>query len=234
MTNQTIQEREVIMADDKKDRKSGWKKAWEIAQTLGAGAGVVALQQVLQAAGDKAGKAAGKKIEEALGLSSEAAQKTFDDEIFFAKSLNESTLTEPEKSILKNWLIDLRETDPKLAVEFTRWVHNAMEKLARKKVVSAGKKGEPPLTDADHTEGIKVAESLFKDIVSAATPEEKLRALKLRDIRVIPKKPVPGVAFAQKTADKVKKNRKKNVRNLNKTSRGFAEWAKDLRDRQRR
>lgn len=217
-------------------KKSGWRKVWEVAQSLGAGAGVIALQQAISSASERAGKAAGKKIEEAMGLDSEEASKTYDDEITFAKVLAKGTLTTEEKKKIKDWLGQLREEKPKLAGEVTRWIHNTLAKLGRQVKVSTGpKENREERTYTDDSEGILVAESLIRDILEATNDEEKLKILKTFDIKVVEKKLSPSAEkvrdFTQKTKGKIVDGEKVNREELKTISASWVEKSKAWRER---
>ncbi len=217
-------------------KKSGWRKLWEVAQSLGAGAGVIALQQAISTASEKAGRAAGKKIEEAMGLGSEEASKTYDDEITFAKVLAKGTLTPEEKKKIKDWLGQLREDNPKLAGEFTRWIHNTLVKLGRQVKLSNGPKdAREERTFIDDQEGILVAEVLIRDITEATNNEERLRILKLFDIKVPEKKVSPSAekvkAFTQQTKEKIIDGEKQNRTELQTISASWVEKSKAWRER---
>jgi hypothetical protein len=195
--------------------KSGWGKFF---QTIGAGAGILALQhsveEALTGAGKKAGEAVGKKIGSAFGLSSEDADKTTDDESLFEKAIVDGTLTATERATVKDYLRWLRKNNPKLAKEWVLWVHNTLVKFERKiKKISGTKDNKEERVSIDYTDGILVVEGLFHDIVTATDEADRELALLERNICVKEKKPAPAVEatkkFAKKTAQKVVETGKK-------------------------
>ena len=226
------------MAENER-KKSGWRMVWEALQTIGAGAGILALQHALEesltGAGKKVGETFGKKIGEAFGLSSEEADHTTDDESFFEKAIIDGTLNTLEKKSIMDYLGWLRTNNPKLAKEFVRWVYNTMVKFERKvKKISGTKDNKEERTSTDYTDGILVVENLFHDIITATDEAAKELVLMQRNICVKAKKPAPAAEATKKFAkEKIKKAtdaEKANRKDFNETAASWAERAKAWRE----
>lgn len=192
--------------------------------------------KVFQNLGDKGGETLAKKVNEAMGLGSEEASKTYDDEITFAKVLAKGTLTTEETKKIKDWLGQLREENPKLAGEVTRWIHNTLAKLGRQVKISTGpKENREERTYTDDSEGILVAEVLIRDIIKATNDEERLKVLKTFDIKVVEKKLSPSAekvkAFTQQTKEKIIDGEKQNRTELQTISASWVEKSKAWRER---
>ena len=143
---------------------------------------------------EKGEKVIKDKINDVLGTS-EAAEKTTTDEGLFEKAVISGTMTITEQKKIMKYLGWLRLNEPKLAIEWVRWVHNILVQFECKRKISIGPKGskqEAFLTD--YTEGIIVAESLFSDLLDAPFDEtaeknpEREYVLLQRNIKVAEKK----------------------------------------------
>ncbi|MFA6160377.1 MAG: hypothetical protein WC678_04820 [Parcubacteria group bacterium] len=209
------------MADiERKEKKSGWRMVWEALQTVGAGAGILALQhameETLTGAGKKAGEVVSKKIGDAFGLTSEEAEKTDDDEISLGKVYVRGMLNPDEVRDIKIWIEGLRNSSEteKLADEFVRRIHNALVKSIKSHEIETGTKDKPrKKTVVDDTEGMKIAVGLIRDILAEPTKERKLAILKREKIKIPVKKPTPAAdavkRFGTKTKEKIKETGEK-------------------------
>lgn len=219
------------MADtERKEKKSGWRMVWEALQTVGAGAGILALQhameETLTGAGKKAGEVVGKKIGDAFGLNSEEAEKTDDDEISLRRVYLKGNMTPDEIKDAKNWLGRLRKENPKLANEYTKGIHNSVVKSVRQHEIDMGTKDKPKKkTITDDSDGIKIAVNLIRDILAESTDEKKLEVLERENIKVPTKKPTPE--FVKKAKEAEKRNRGE----LEKISSDWRERAKKWREK---
>lgn len=223
---------------EEKSGRSGWRKFWEIIQTLGAGAGLLALkvsiEEALSSAGKKAGEKAGKKIGEAFGLDSGSADKTTDDESMFEKALVKGNLKATQKKKVRVIITKLRKDNSALAKELVRWVYNTMVKFESKKKITTGPKdNKEEITHTDYSEGIEIVEELFKELISARNDQEIEDILLQRNIHVVEKKEAPFVKatkdFAKKSAKKAFDGEKNNRQDVNQITTNWRERAKAWR-----
>ncbi|MDO9231602.1 MAG: hypothetical protein Q7U36_03970 [bacterium] len=205
---------------EKKEKRSTGRMIWEALQTIGAGAGILALQHALNetftSAGKKAGEVVSKKIGDAFGLSSEEAEKTDDDEISLGKVYVRGILTPNEVRDIKIWIESLRNSSEteKLADEFVRRIHNALVKSIKSHEIETGTKDKPrKKTVVDDTEGMKIAVGLIRDILAESTEERRFAILKREKIKIPVKKPTPAAdavkRFGTKTKEKIKETGEK-------------------------
>lgn len=167
--------------------------------------GIVTLMKKLS---EKGVEKVEKRIEQALGLSSEDALKSDKDEIALAKVLVKGRLLKPDqKKEARAWIGNLQETNPLLANELTKRIYNILVETTTEdqSTEGTGEKAKKK-TFKNDADGILIAESLLLEILEA--PEgERLAVLKRNNIRVIPKKLHPQVEkakqFAKKTVEKV-------------------------------
>ncbi|HLN19413.1 MAG TPA: hypothetical protein VK255_04575 [Patescibacteria group bacterium] len=127
-------------------RKKGfWRRLWEIFQSIGAGAGIIALQhaisEALATAGEKTGQKVGEKISkkahEVLGLSTDDAKKSTDDEDYFGAAVN--ALSDPEADEINAFEARLRQDNSDRACAFVLFVARKIQKFEREE-----KKTEKP------------------------------------------------------------------------------------------
>lgn len=220
------------------DAKSNWTKAWEVLQTLGLGAGILSvkggIENAVANAGKKAAEKIGEKVEKGLGLSSEAADKTFDDEALFEKALVKGTLSPDNKKKVRVIIVQLRKNKPELAKELVRWIYNTMIKFESKKKETTGPKdAKEERTYTDYSEGIEIIEELFNELIATQNDQEIEDILLQRNILVKEKKKTPLDSAEEAAKNSFKKAtgaEKGNRQDLEQTSSNFRAWAKNLRD----
>ncbi len=204
-----------------------------VTDILGAIASIPIIGRIFGAMTDSAGTHIEKRASELFGLSSTSAEKNDDDEISFRKVLVKGVLlNDAQKQQIKEWIGRLRMSDPKLASEFTRRIHNILVKTTKQSEVESGTKDKPKKkTSTDESDAIRIAEDLVLDIVSATDDAERLRILARENIKVVASKTAPAVDATKKFfKEKIAEGEKANRKDFNETTANWAERAKAWRE----
>jgi hypothetical protein len=174
-----------------------------MAEIMGVLGGIHGLFETLGGIHDKLPEGIKKKMAESLGLNTEAAEKTTDDESLFEKAIADGSLSPIERKAIMNYLGRLRKSNPRLAKEWVRWIHNTLVKFGQTRTNSSGQAGNKEIRKTtDYSEGIRIAENLFRDIASASDDTEREVFLTQRNIYVMEIKPSPAVEAVKKFAKK--------------------------------
>ncbi len=201
---------------------------------LGAIASIPILGKIFNAITDNAGTHLEKRAGEIFGLSSDAADKTFDDEAMFEKALVKGNLSPDDKKKIRAIMVSLRKNKSDLAKELVRWVYNTIIKFESKKKVTTGPKdAKEERTYTDYSEGIEIIEELFNELISAKDDQEIEDVLLQRNIVVKEKKKTPLDSTEEALKNGFKKTveaEKNNREDINQAASIFRTWAKNLRE----
>lgn len=152
---------------------------------------------------DKIPESIKKKMAESFGLNAETAEKTTDDESLFEKAIVDGSLSPTERKAIMDYLGRLRKSNPRLAKEWVRWIHNTLIKFGQTRTNSSGQAGNKEIRkNTDYSEGIRIAENLFRDLASATDDKAREVFLTQRNICVTEIKPSPAVEAVKKFAKK--------------------------------
>jgi hypothetical protein len=244
------QKRKKAMSDEK---KGFWKKIVEIGQTVGAGAGIIALQHALEESlarlGKKAGEHAAKKTSEWIGLDTDGADKNVEDEIYYEAGLH-GGLIESEIDEINAFEARLRKEDSEKAKAFVLFIAKIIKKFEREET----KTDKPQKGQAGPTvqqKGMNIAEGVaqtilfLKDLLRQRgdTPNEtyqkRVDFLEGKNVfSLIPKvKPAPGVEAAKKHFQwgkgkiaQAAKTERENRQDFNETAANWRERARAWRN----
>jgi hypothetical protein len=228
-------------------KKGFWRKTWEVFQTIGAGAGIIALQHAIEEAfrnaGKKAGEHAGRKVEQFFSLTPDSSGEGQVDNAVVDKTIG--LLTNPQnKKDIRDFAQKLQEDDPRKYKRFTGRVALLAELDAEKKTVRRrppkGKQGPEETLESKQRDYV-TAKAFLEELLTRSNFGEKMKFLAGAGVFEDLKKPSAASETAKKVsawgkrkAEEVDLDQKKNIKSLNRTATGFAGWAKSLRDQQRR
>lgn len=205
----------MVDTGDNTKRAGFWEKTdrWVTALTAIPILGIV-LKKIFENIAEKGGDAIEKKIKKTLGINTDEAAKSTEDEILYNAALNAIT-DASEKAELNDFELALRKIAPKKAEAYILYVAKIVKAFEKERIISksGAKKGptDPKETTVirDITDGVAQAKPFLHDVFTRTgpTPKGKLTArvafLQGKGVfLLIPaeKVPVPAIEAAKKVA----------------------------------
>jgi hypothetical protein len=192
------------------ERKKGFgRKVWEVFQTIGAGAGVIALQhaieEALMGAGKKAGEKAGEKVHEFFGLSPDPSGEGQIDNAVVDKVAN--LLQQPQRKNFRDFCQELYNKDPGKFKRFTGRIALLTELDAEKKTIKKrppkGRPGSEEIIESKKRD-YDTAKNFIEELLAYPDYDSRLAFLEGAGVFEKEKDEAPGITFLKETATKVK------------------------------